>query len=270
MTAVATAERLVLGLGCTVGGRPDAPGVRPLLLLHGAGGSARQWDWFAHGLPAGVVPAAVDLPGHGRSSGVPRSLDVIAERVAAVLGALTGGRPAAVAAHSLGGLVALRLALCWPDLVSHLVLIGTAARIQLHPELVRQLAAAEPDAGFFRGAFSPRMPADRGDVVLDDVRRVRLAEPGDLLGAAGTDLAAELPGVRVPTLVVVARGDRVVSPRRSRGLAAGVSGARLAVLDGGHYLHVERPDEVRSLVMELLRSTPAGVGARTAEGEGSW
>lgn len=232
-----------------------------LVLLHGAGGSRRHWRWFQAELPPEVRSVAIDLPGHGDDPGVvPGTLDEAATRTHETIGraverAEDGSGPMVLVAHSLAGLVALRLLAAQPGLATHLVLIGTAARILPHPRLLEQLRSAEPDPEFLAGTFSPGLPAEREHVVLDDMRRVRLPAGTEPFGAGRTDLTGDLGLVATPTLVVIARGDRVVSPRRSRALAAGLPDARTAVLDGGHYLHLERPAETAALVLDLIRQT---------------
>jgi pimeloyl-ACP methyl ester carboxylesterase len=228
-----------------------------LVLLHGAGGSRRHWRWLQAELPPAVRTVALDLPGHGDDPGtVPGTLDEAAARVhEAIEGSVRWSGHRVIVAHSLAGLVALRLLSRWPGLATHLVLIGTAARVTPHPLLLQQLWSAEPDRQFLAGTFSAGFPAEREQVVLDDMRRVRLPAGTDPFGAGGTDLSDDLTSIAVPTLVVIARGDRVVSPRRSRALAAGLPNARTAVLDGGHYLHLERPAETAALVLDLTRQS---------------
>jgi pimeloyl-ACP methyl ester carboxylesterase len=237
---------------------PRRPGRVPLVLLHGAGGSARQWRWVMTALPPWIAPIALDLPGHGRSGGrTPDSVTAAADSVARALAALGVRSPVAVAAHSLGGLVGLTLAGGVVP-VSALALVCSAPQITPHPQLLRALTGDEEGEAFLRGAFGPRVPAARVDVVVDDLRRVRLAPGGDYLGVTVTDLSDRLSQVDAETLVVIADRDPVISPRKSRAMASRISGARSAVLSGGHYLHVERPAALAALLAELL--TPSNPG----------
>src|SRR3954471_6841221 len=95
-----------------------------VLLLHGLGGAASNWTAVALPLAERARVVVPELPGHGGSSALPApvaTLDAYAERVAGVLDA-----PAVVAGHSLGGLVALALAVRHPEIVRGLVLAGSA------------------------------------------------------------------------------------------------------------------------------------------------
>src|SRR6188508_222877 len=95
-----------------------------VLLLHGLGGAASNWVAVAPALAERARIVVPELPGHGGSSALPApvaTLDAYADRVAGVL-----ETPAVVAGHSLGGVVALRLALRHPRLVRGIVLAGSA------------------------------------------------------------------------------------------------------------------------------------------------
>ena len=94
-----------------------------LVLVHGLGGSAANWLALAPLLLPGRRVLVPELPGHGGSDPLPAaaSLNAWADRIAGLL-----DEPAAVVGHSLGGAVALRLAIRRPELVRALVLAGAA------------------------------------------------------------------------------------------------------------------------------------------------
>ena len=90
-------------------------------LVPGAAGSAAFWTPITERLPDDWIVTAIDLPGLGS---VParddiRSYDDLAEYVAGILAA-----PSAIVAQSMGAYVALRVALRYPHLVTHLVLVA--------------------------------------------------------------------------------------------------------------------------------------------------
>jgi pimeloyl-ACP methyl ester carboxylesterase len=99
----------------------------PLVLVHGLGGSASNWGEVAPELVRRRRVLVPELPGHGGSEPVSRgsTLEPFADAVAAVL-EQEGTAPAPIVGHSLGAVVALRLALRHPDRVSGLVLVSGA------------------------------------------------------------------------------------------------------------------------------------------------
>jgi pimeloyl-ACP methyl ester carboxylesterase len=100
---------------------------RPVVLLHGFGGAASNWIELAPELARGHRVVVPDLPGHGGSSPLPAlpNLEPFADRVGLVL-ERESAQPAVLVGHSLGCLVALRLAMRSPALVRGLVLVSAA------------------------------------------------------------------------------------------------------------------------------------------------
>jgi 3-oxoacyl-(acyl-carrier-protein) synthase/pimeloyl-ACP methyl ester carboxylesterase len=231
-------------------------GSGPVLFLHGFGGTAAHWAPLCRELGE-IEAVAVDLPGHGDNAGTPldvpaRQLDADLADLAASIGA---GRPGGivVVGHSLGALVALRLAAFAPHRVRALVLLATGFPFRVHPELAAQLSRGEPDPDFIAGCLQrPGEPGTLG-MITDGFRKMRGAVPGTAvwgIGAGGSGVG-DLSGVRAPALVIVAGDDVVTSPRKGRALTAALPSAALVVLPGaGHYAHIEEP----SRVSEQLRS----------------
>ena len=99
----------------------------PLVLVHGLGGSAANWLALAPLLLPGRRLIVPELPGHGGSSPLPAapSLNPYADLLGLLL-EHEGVAPGAVVGHSLGGAIALRLAIRRPEAVSSLVLAAAA------------------------------------------------------------------------------------------------------------------------------------------------
>ena len=99
----------------------------PVLLVHGLGGEAANWLALAPLLLPGRRLLVPELPGHGGSSPLPAapSLNAYADPLASLL-EHEGATPAAIVGHSLGGAIALRLAIRRPETVRAIVLAGAA------------------------------------------------------------------------------------------------------------------------------------------------
>jgi pimeloyl-ACP methyl ester carboxylesterase len=99
----------------------------PLVLVHGLGGAAANWIEVVRALAPRFRMLVPDLPGHARSSPLVGAitLDTYADRLARLV-EHEGLERAAFAGHSLGALVALRLAVARPKRVGALVLVGAA------------------------------------------------------------------------------------------------------------------------------------------------
>jgi pimeloyl-ACP methyl ester carboxylesterase len=121
----------------------------PLVLLHGGMAGSEIFAGLAPALAAGRRVVMVDLQGHGHTAEADRPLrpELMASDVAALIGHL-GLEQADVLGYSLGGAVALRVAVQHPDRVRRLVLVSIAFRRDgSHPEVVAAMDAMGPEAG---------------------------------------------------------------------------------------------------------------------------
>ena len=251
---------------------------RPVVLLHGLGGNLGIFAPLAPRLVTGgrrVV--AVDQRGFGRSSAVPVAFgfDGLVDDLATVL-AVLDLRGAIVVGHSMGGAVALGLAVERPDVVadrvSALVLINSSARGPADGPLTRVKAAVldwqvtervgrhhRHGLVFARANFgiAPRRSH------VEAVRAVGFASPaarriGLTRRLLGIDLSDRLGDVHVPLLLLAGTADRVLPARESMRIAETVGDARLHLFQGaGHMLPVERSKEVAELVLRLADDVDA-------------
>lgn len=251
----------------------------PLLLLHGFTGRGTSWAPHAGEFARRFRVVTVDLPGHGRSGFAEPSrmtVERTADDLAAILRRLDAA-PASVLGYSMGARIALRLAVAHPSVVNRLVLESPSAGIatpadrgarRVADEVLAAKIEREGIADFVttwernpvfatHAALAPALVARQ--------RAIRLA--GNLAGLAaslrGAGLGAmeplfdRLASVAAPTLVVAGALDTTGRQRAER-VAAGIPGARLALLpDAGHTPHLERPLVFRRLVLDFLQEAPA-------------
>lgn len=230
---------------------------RPVLLLvHGAGHDHTAWAQQSRALAhSGFAVLAPDLPGHGRSAGealatVPR----IAQWLADLLQALDVGR-ATVAGHSLGALAALHLAAHHPERVNRLFLLGAAAALPVHPDLLAAARddlpkAAEMIVGWgFAHKLAPSpvpglSPSQTGRALLLRSRPGTL-HAGLAACADYQDGAQAAALVRAPTVLIHGTQDRMAPLKAGRALAQSLTDGRLAEIhDAGHMVQAESPGAV--------------------------
>jgi pimeloyl-ACP methyl ester carboxylesterase len=124
----------------------------PIVLLHGGLGALEMWGDYLPALAKGHQVIAVDLQGHGRTADIERPLSVfhMADDVAALIEHLGLEKPD-LFGYSLGGKVALQIAIRHPDLVGRMVVVSTAIRRNaFYPEILQQ-------QGFLSGAAAEMM-----------------------------------------------------------------------------------------------------------------
>jgi pyruvate dehydrogenase E2 component (dihydrolipoamide acetyltransferase) len=248
----------VLKMGPEAG--TDTP---PLLLIHGFGGDLQNWQFNQPDLAIDRVVYAIDLPGHGGSSKTISGGDVpaLARAVRSGLAAL-GVERLHVAGHSLGGAIALQLALDEPKRVASVTLICSAG---LGPEInsgyidafiradKRKEMKATVEALFADPAFVSRDMVDdllkykRLDGVLPALRAIAGGVFSD--GRQTTILADRLATLEVPVQAIWGEDDAIIPAAH----ANAVPEARRHVLPGaGHMVHIEKPAEVTRLIGEFV------------------
>lgn len=249
--------------------RGSGPG---LVLSHGANGSIeRQFGPVLDGLAAHRTVVGVDLPGSGATprSEAPLNADALADQLVAAADA-EGLDTFAVSGISLGTPIAIRAAVRHPDRVTALVLTAGFARpdatLRLFNSIWRRLYMSGDHSTLAEFgalmAFSTRtldaMPRERMDAVVQRIAGgfpAGTPEQADLLDRI--DVEDDLPRIRVPTLIVVTIGDRLVSPDLQRGLAAAIPGAAVAEIGTGHAPLGEAPGEWLDAMNAFLRPSPA-------------
>jgi pimeloyl-ACP methyl ester carboxylesterase len=255
----------------SVAGQPaawlEAGSGPPLVLIHGAGGSAELWQPQLDGLAGVARVVAPDLPGHGPLGGRGKpSVAAYAEWLGGFLGAL-GEEPPVLVGHSMGGAVAQTLALARPERLAGLVLVSTGARLRVLARIVdllrqhpREGQSLIQDLSF--GAAAPRECVELVDRVLREA--APLVTLGDYLACDRFDARDRLAGVRTPTLVVTGAEDRLTPLRYGRFLAETIPGARLLEIPGaGHFPQLEQPAAlnlaIRGFLAELRDASIGGV-----------
>jgi 2-succinyl-6-hydroxy-2,4-cyclohexadiene-1-carboxylate synthase len=249
----------------------------PLVLLHGFTGRAANWRPLLPRLAQQWRVIAIDLPGHG-DSGAPASVARYKmNRVAADLVALATRRdalPAHWLGYSMGGRLALYLAVNHPAAVRSLILESATAGLSDRAERQARRAADEALAARIErdgmAAFVEyweQLPLFAGLARLSDEARATLHSqrlgntPVGLahsLRGMGTgvqpSLWSRLKGVDKPTLLIVGTEDAKFVALNER-IAATVPGATLRPIpDAGHTVHLEQPEAFVAAVTSFLDS----------------
>ncbi len=259
-----------------VGG--DGP---PLALIHGLGGAGSNWIELAPLLARRFRLLIPDLPGHGHSAVIPAapSLDPFAEGVFALL-ELEGMLPAAVAGHSLGGTIGLRLAARRPEAVSALVLAspaGITSSTTRAAHVLTMLVIARPgrlvapfrrivaDRRMLRYPVFWRWQVSDPAAITPSVVEGFLEGPGlhrDIESAGRTlmryDARLELDRIRCPVLVLWGARDLLVPLADGYEFARRLRAPIRVIADCAHLLIGERPDACADAIGEFLGAGPIG------------
>ena len=219
-----------------------------LFFVQGAGGHALQWVNQLRHFSKNYRCIAPDLRGHGRSD-KPRdgyTVDRVTDDLLAVLDGLAVDEPVVLLAHSAGGLLAINFAARYPERLTKLVLVNTAAQLPLNrwmklglriPSVLMVLARPFLQR---RGRFNAP-PHIFKKFVENSVSSWQ-----------GWDL---LPDITTPTLVIAGQRDWYVRPSMSRRTAYAMPRARLEIIRAaGHQSPLERPAAVNRALERFLQT----------------
>jgi 3-oxoadipate enol-lactonase len=240
--------------------------VTPLVFLHGVGGSHAVWDrqlpYFA---ARGYQTLAWDQPGYG---GAPVVEPYDLEHVAAVLAGQLPAEPSVLVGHSMGGFIAQEVYARFPGHVKALVLCFTSAAFGgSGSDFARQFIEARIaplDAGQTMAQIAAKLvPSMRGARSRDDgvalAQRVMSEVSPDTYRKAVRllttfDRRADLPGIRVPTLLIAGSDDRVAPAAVMERMAQKIPGAEFVQLEGcAHLGPMDQPDPFNEALAAFLQ-----------------
>jgi 3-oxoadipate enol-lactonase len=252
--------------GVALHARDTGGGGDAVVLAHAIGLDHRMWDALAAELAPRHRVVAFDTRGHGRSPVPPRpyTLAALADDAAALLDRL-GIERAHWVGLSMGGMIGQAFALAHPRRLRRLVLANTTASYgadgpanwQVRIRLVEQggLAAIRDavEQRYFSAAFRREHAAEVATTMARFMETPAQGYLGCCDAIAALDYSRDLARIAAPPLVIAGGADVGTPVAMSEAIAAGIPGARLAVIDGAAHLSAaERPAEFNALVRGFL------------------
>jgi 4,5:9,10-diseco-3-hydroxy-5,9,17-trioxoandrosta-1(10),2-diene-4-oate hydrolase len=252
----------------------------PVFLLHGVGSSMVAWRENILPLAKHYRVIAVDLPGHGDSDkpDIPYTLPNATRFMCWLLDAF-GLERAHLVGESLGGMIALRLALDHPERLDRVVAVGPAGLGRDVGWVIRWVSmpvvgeiVVHPTARRMKYLVKKFFYADRrSDIELaEEMARVR-ASPGAQMALlkmvrwgvtpfglrSRAMMAPELPHLRVPTMLVWGENDAISPVEHGYKAQALNPGLRLEVYpECGHWAQMERAEHFNATVAAFLSGRP--------------
>lgn len=225
----------------------------PVLLLHGLFGAARNWGGIQKRLAQRHRVLAPDLRNHGESPRAPGGYAEMAADICELIAA-RGLRAPAVLGHSMGGKVAMALALRHPGMVGRLI-VADIAPVKYPPGMRAYLAAMraiplregltrkEADAALAPSIPEPGIRAfllQSLDFAEPPAWKLGLAELGDSMSAI--EDFTETGRFEGPTLVLAGEQSRYIRPENHELFRRLFPQARFAMVEkAGHWLHADNP-----------------------------
>lgn len=260
----------------------------PLLLLHGFTGSAATWRPVIDQFAAHFRVVAIDLPGHGQTTMPadvsPYRMRNVSADIARLL-ALLKAQPAHCLGYSMGGRLALYMALHQPEAIRSLTLESASPGLSDPVERATRRTQDETLAGRIEREGIPsfvdywqELPLFRSQTLLpaatrQQVREQRLSNSAEGLAmslrgmgtGAQPELWTRLHALQTPTLLTVGELDEKFVDINRR-MAADIPGAELRVIaDAGHAVHIEQAQRFAELTLDFITNLSQRDGQELAD-----
>ncbi len=226
------------------------------VFVHGAGESSLSFHYQLRHLEGAE---GIDLPGH--PAGLPcTSVEGYVEWVRGYI-AGRGYEDVVLCGHSMGGAITQMYALEYPDELKGIVLIGTGARLRVHPKYLKDCEdGVHAREGWLanRANEYARIDAEMAAALLQRSTAVGPSvKLNDLLCCDRFDVMQRVQEIRVPALIICGTEDVMTPVKYSSYLAERIKDSRITVVEGAtHYVQLERHREVNQAIAEFL----AGLG----------
>lgn len=230
----------------------------PVVFIHGAGGSAATWYYQKKHFQPTMATIIAELPGHGASQdGGCNTIEEYGESLFEALKEKGYGR-VFLAGHSMGGAIAMSLALSCPEIVRGLILIGTGARLRVIPEILDGIRDDKETTvrNIINLVFSQSAPAAMKESAFNEYMKCR-AEVilKDFTACNGFDVLGTIDAITAPTLILCGTDDIMTPIKYSQYLASNIPESLIVLIKGaGHMVMIEKPDELNMAIGEFVRN----------------
>jgi pimeloyl-ACP methyl ester carboxylesterase len=238
-----------------------------LVFLHGAGCSSLS---FYYQLRHFRNSKAIDLPGHPDGTACP-DIDSYLEWTR---GFITARRykDVVLCGHSMGGAIALQYALNYPDELKGIILLGTGARLRVHPQyLERAREPGENNASWLAGhlKYYKKVQPDIYQVVEQRAGQIGPSvELNDLLACDQFDVMDQVHDIKLPAQVICGSEDAMTPVKYANYLAKKIKGSRKSIIPNGtHFVQMEKYQQVNEAIEGFLVSLKSQGSSQGATGK---
>ncbi|GAB4336901.1 MAG: alpha/beta hydrolase [Candidatus Abyssubacteria bacterium] len=237
------------------------PPLATVVLVHGAGGTHLSWRNQFDALSQRARVIAVDLPGHGLSEGTGEAMISGYSKYIIELIHSLDLQDVIVGGHSMGGAIALDIALRNIKPVKGLLLVGTGARLRVLPAiftLVREdwKLALQGMTAFMFGPDAPPQLLEEEKHIMENISAEVVLK--DFTACDSFDIISDLDSITLPTLIACGKEDRLTPPKYSEFLHDKIEGSQLVLIEQcGHMAMLEKSREFNDCVSSFVMSRHA-------------
>ena len=240
---------------------PDFSRGRKILFVHGAGSNGHTWHRQVEAIGEHNSAVALDLPGHGRSAGVEglRTVTDYADFVAAFLDALKI-KSAVILGHSMGGAIAMDLALRHSARVDALIISCSAPKFNVsaeRTEALRAVTMGRAPQAFNTDGYSPKTVKENFDVVregwMEQIKTDPRVRYTDIVACSQVDLRDSIAKIDKSALIIAGADDQSTTQADAEFMAGKIRGSKSKIIaDAGHFIPRERPAEYNAAIEQFL------------------
>ncbi|MBV9227698.1 MAG: alpha/beta hydrolase [Chloroflexi bacterium] len=233
---------------------------KPIAFIHGSGDSGRIWRLQIEHFGSEQA-FAIDLPGHGQRPDLLPTEVTVQDYAHAAYEIITRElqlEQPIIAGHSLGGAIALTMALEYASELGGLILIGTGARLRVLLALLEDARQAPEQAKSHLSALA--VTQANAATVAPAIVQEQVA-PGptilyrDLAACNIFDVMSRLHEIHLPTLIICGVDDRLTPVKYSEYLHKHIPDSTLHIVpNAGHYVIREQPEVVNRAIDEWLNT----------------
>ncbi len=222
-----------------------------MVFIHGAGGTHRVWRYQTSAFPGSLT---LDLPGHPNGQG----RDTISGYSEFVIRRITERNLQSVVlvGHSMGGAIAIEIALGHPQLLAGIVLVSSGARLRVTPVIKDKLMHEYPHAAeiIAEWAYSPKTDAKLRRASIQELLEVPATVTyGDFEACDHFDRMNDIGQIALPTLIVCGEDDRLTPVKYSQYMKERIRNARLVIIpEAGHSVMLEKPQELNAAIQSFI------------------
>ncbi len=226
-------------------------GAKTLALVHEMGGSLDSWDMVLPALAAGRQVLRYDTRGAGQSEKVrgALALDTMVDDLAALLDALGINGPVALAGCAVGAAIAIRFAARLPERAAALIAMSPATGLAGERRAAGLQRADRVERDGMLAVAEASLAASYPPILRGDDPR-SFAAISRMLADAAMD--GDFARIQCPTLVIAGTHDRLRPPEAVEPIARAIAGARLRILETGHFMAVQTPLPVADAIAAFL------------------
>lgn len=236
---------------------------RPVVLIHGVGLNADSWGAQLEPIAERFSVHALDLPGHGESPAMAGDFQIadLSDVLARAIGSL--GEPVRLAGHSVGALIAMDIAVCYPGLVCCVAALNAIHRrtADAAKAVQERAAAMSPDQSndptptlqrWFGNDLTGE-PAQACASWLKNVNPAAYKATYQAFAEADSPSAGALVALSCPALFLTGETEPNSTPAMSEAMAALVPDSRVRIVEGAaHMAIMTHAAEVNAALLDLF------------------